>query len=383
MKLVFVSNYFNHQQKPLCEHLYQKLGADFCFLATKPMREERKKLGYGMHSYPDYVKCAYDWRENKEACLKLINSADAVFAGSAPEALLKERIYKGKLLLRYSERPLKSGMSIWKYPIRFLKFHLQNPIGKPVYLLCASAYTAADYRKFLLFHNRAYRWGYFPETMECDIDSLLEKKEELSVLWCGRFLDWKHPDDALLAAKNWKENGIPFHLRFVGTGEMETVLKEQCRLFGLSDCVEFLGSMSPEKVRKVMEQTQIFIATSDFNEGWGAVVNEAMSSGCAVVASHAMGSVPYLISHGENGLIYESGKVDALADIVKALLANPQLAAKLGKAAYYTMVNVWNANNAAERLLKLIDGLLQEKTVFFESGPCSKAKTLPNDWIKR
>ena len=36
-------------------------------------------------------------------------------------------------------------------------------------------------------------------------------------------------------------------------------------------------------------------------EGWGAVVNEAMNSGCAVVADHMIGAAPWLIRQGENG----------------------------------------------------------------------------------
>ena len=43
-------------------------------------------------------------------------------------------------------------------------------------------------------------------------------------------------------------------------------------------------------------------------EGWGAVVNEAMSSGCAVVADAEAGSVPYLIENSKDGFIYRKPK---------------------------------------------------------------------------
>jgi glycosyltransferase involved in cell wall biosynthesis len=61
--------------------------------------------------------------------------------------------------------------------------------------------------------------------------------------------------------------------------------------------------MAPEAVRDHMEAADIFLFTSDFNEGWGAVLNESMNSACAVVASHAIGSVPFLLKDGENGFI--------------------------------------------------------------------------------
>ena len=47
--------------------------------------------------------------------------------------------------------------------------------------------------------------------------------------------------------------------------------------------------------------------TSNQEEGWGVVVNEAMNSGCVVIGSNLAGSVPYLIENGKNGLIYNCG----------------------------------------------------------------------------
>ena len=44
-----------------------------------------------------------------------------------------------------------------------------------------------------------------------------------------------------------------------------------------------------------MEESEIYLVTSDRKEGWGAVVNEAMNSGCAVVADHMIGAAPWMI----------------------------------------------------------------------------------------
>lgn len=61
----------------------------------------------------------------------------------------------------------------------------------------------------------------------------------------------------------------------------------------LNDYVTFTGPVQSDKVRGFMERAGIFLFTSDRQEGWGAVLNESMNSGCAVVASHAIGSVPF------------------------------------------------------------------------------------------
>ena len=144
-----------------------------------------------------------------------------------------------------------------------------------------------------------------------------------------------------------------------------------------------LGAMPPEAVREHMEKAEIFLFTSDFNEGWGAVLNESMNSGCAVVASHAIGSVPFLIRDGENGLIYRNGDDDGLYKRVTRLIDDPALRDRLGRNAYRTLADTWNAETAAERFLQLSQALLDGKSPeLFDEGPCSRAAVLRNGWYK-
>ena len=153
---------------------------------------------------------------------------------------------------------------------------------------------------------------------------------------------------------------------------------------GLSDCVEMLGSMPPEDVRTHMENADIYLFTSDFNEGWGAVLNESMNSGCAVVASHAIGSVPFLVQDGENGLVYQNGSQEHLEQQVKKLLDDIVLRKRLGEKAYETITTLWSADVAAYRIIELSNRILNGDKPFavHDSGPCSRAEILKNDWFQ-
>jgi len=113
------------------------------------------------------------------------------------------------------------------------------------------------------------------------------------------------------------------------------------------------------------------------------VLNEAMNSGCAVVASHAIGSVPFLMKDGENGLIYESGNVDMLYEKVKYLLDKPEEQIRLGTAAYHTIADLWNAEVAAERFVELSKHILagEKHPDLYKDGPCSKAEIIKDNWI--
>ena len=385
MNVVMLSNFFNHHQSALSNALWNYPDITYRFIETQQIPQERKKMGYRQNYPQKYVLRTYESKEQEIRCAEQLNRAETVIAGSAPESILRQRIKAGKLLFRYAERPLKHGPELLKYLPRLLKWNYRNPPGKPIYMLCASAFTAGDYRKFGLFKDHCYKWGYFPETRQYpNSDDLFLNKTKTRLLWCGRFLEWKHPDDALTVARRLKEAGVSFTLKMIGTGERENCLRQTIQAEGLQDCVELTGPMPPEQVRDYMEKAGIFLFTSDRQEGWGAVLNEAMNSGCAVVASDAIGSVPYLVKDRENGLVYHSGSVDELLEKVIWLLDCPEQQRRLGENACRTITELWNAQVAAERFIQLAQAILDgdPSPELFQEGPCSRAEVIREDWYR-
>ena len=371
MKIIFISNYFNHHQKPFSNAIYELLGQEYTFIETAPMTESRKKLGWNRISLPSYVVPYEVFKESREEIIKEINVADVVIFGSAPYSLVKDRIRLGKPVIRYAERPLKKGIQPLKYLPRFIKWHLQYPTKKPIYMLCASAYTASDFAKFGMYKGKCYKWGYFPECKRYeDVRSLVASKKKNSLLWCGRLIDWKHPELAIKIAKMLKNDGYSFTLDIIGTGDMDDKINTMIREQGLSETVFMRGSMSPEKVREFMEQSEIYLFTSDRQEGWGAVLNESMNSACAVVANKAIGSAPFLIRDGENGMMYPDGDIEGLYSKVKYLMDNESERKAISQAAYNTICNEWSAKIAADRLVELINNGFK---AIHSDGPCSDA----------
>jgi glycosyltransferase involved in cell wall biosynthesis len=69
-------------------------------------------------------------------------------------------------------------------------------------------------------------------------------------------------------------------------------------------------------------------------EPWGRVANEAMHAGLPVVASEAVGAAAGgLVRDGRNGLVVPERDAEALADALRAMVAEPDLAAGLGQQA--------------------------------------------------
>ena len=373
--VTFFSNFLLHHQTPFCEAMIREIGEGFKFVATEPIPEERLKMGYYNYTGIPYVVYSYKNEEEYQKALKLGYESDVVIIGSAPDIFIEERLKENKLTFRYCERYFKEGR--WRLlDPRVLRARYKADFryrNKNLYMLCASAYTAPDCRFIFSYPQKTYKWGYFPEVKEySDVYEIIKGKKKSSILWVGRFLNWKHPEMAVSVAKQLKDNGYKFELNIIGGGALEKHLRQSIKQNCLNDKVHLLGTMSPENVREQMEKADIFLFTSDRNEGWGAVLNESLNSACAVVANREIGSVPYLIKDGENGLIYDRNIKDDLYKKVKMLLENIEMKQAIQKNAYETMRNMWNADVAAHRLLELINNLKEGKATPFKDGPCSK-----------
>lgn len=385
MKIVFITNYFNHHQSSFAEELNKQTNGNFIFIETTPMDDERKKMGWGFEKIPDYVKKMYISEEMKSECKKNILEADAVIVGSAPFYLVKERMKSKKIVFRYSERIYKKKSQLLQFFLRLIKYQYENFFNENSFLLCASAYAAYDYNKTFVYKNKSYKWGYFTKLKKYDdISLLINQKEKKSIIWVARLINLKHPELAIEMADFLKKSGIHFSLKIIGDGEMKKCIIDQIRQRKLEDCIEMLGTKSPDEVRRYMEKSEIFIFTSDFNEGWGAVLNEAMNSACAVVVSHAIGAVPFLIENWKNGIIYKQNDKQGLFSAVKWLLLHDNERKSFSKEAYYTILNHWNATIAVERLVKIIQKIQnnQNSISLYQDGPCSKAPILKNNWFK-
>ena len=376
MTVTFFSNYLTHHQIPFCDALCGADGVTFHFVSTMRMEEERASGGWKLDKEYEYEIKAYELPENKEKALLLAKTSDVMIIGSAPEEYVRFRMKyaQSKLTFRYSERLYKTGRWRAISPKAFL-LRMQTYFryfGKPLYLLCAGAYTAGDFAMLGSYLGRCYQWGYFPEVKEYEnIDALIAKKKKGSILWAARMIDWKHPEAALQVAERLRDEGYDFHLTMLGDGPLLKEIEEQIQKKSLEEYVTLTGAVPAGQVRTYMEESEIFLFTSDHGEGWGAVLNESMNSGCAVIANKAIGSVPYLIKNKENGFVYR--RFEELFEEVKYLFDHPKARKKFGAAAYETLKKDWNPATAAERFVALSEKLLKKEKFFFENGPCSKA----------
>ena len=391
MKLVFYSIILNNHQANLADEFWGLLGNDYRFVELVEPNEGNAKGGTDDYaSRPYLIKAWKSEAEWQEAMLLACSAEVCVFSGLQALPFEKERMKRGLLSFDMSERWLKRGWVNLFSPVIFrmwLSYQMGGWRKKPLYKLCCSAFAAADQYKLGTFNNRCYKWGYFTKVDKFDVEasSDVSTLNITPLMWCSRYLMLKHPELPILMAHTLKMRGYHFVLDMFGSGEYEEQAKQLAGKLGVEDVVKFRGTMPNEQLMSEMKEHDIFLFTSDRKEGWGAVANESMANGCVLVASDAIGSVPYLIKDGVNGLMFKSAStktsfgnpdqkaLDDLTEKVAWLLDNKEKMKEIQRSAFLTMYNTWSPKRAAQNLLQLIDNLQNGRETSMKEGPCSKA----------
>lgn len=381
MFIAYFSNFLNHHQKPVADELFYLLGANFTFVETVPMAESFKQGGYTDYSNEKYVLRAWENEFNKKKATELAKTADVALFGG-PDVLYLEVIRArctNNLSFEVSERWLKRGCLnlLSSRLIKSLYYYHTLFKYSPFYKLCASSYAAKDQYAMSTYIGRCYKWGYFTRVDNFDIKELniyaSNSDSILRIMWCARFLKWKHPELPVKLAARLKKKGYVFEIDMFGSGKELERTKILAAKLDVKDVINFYGNHPNNEILGEMQKHDVFLFTSDRNEGWGAVLNEAMSNGSAVVASDQIGSVPYLIKDGINGCIFKSEDLDSLEEKVIYLLTHPTERQSMAYNAYLTIKNIWSPKNAVQNLLTLIDNLNNGLETSVEEGPCSKA----------
>ena len=387
MNVVYFGNTLNRHQVYVADALYDLTDGNYVYVETVPPRKENLSGGKAKSERP-YVFRAYEGVDAKLKALRIAREADIVLFGAESLEYEVERMRTtAGLAFEVSERWLKRGWlnllsprllkNMWYYHTLFK--------NKPLYKLCSSAFGAGDQYRLHSFRDKCYKWGYFTKVDEINIEEVINNRQKVeasssvstsrsvTILWCARFLKLKHPELVVKLAQRLKEKGYSVQIDMYGAGAELESTKLLCQNLGVEEMVVFKGSVPNAEIIIAMQKHDIFLFTSDRNEGWGAVLNEAMSNGCTVVASNEIGSVPYLIEDGKNGQIFKSKDLDSLCKRVIYLIDNPVRRKEMAVKAYSTMKDNWSPQRAAENFLRLAEELLAGNKGSILIGPCSKA----------
>lgn len=180
------------------------------------------------------------------------------------------------------------------------------------------------------------------------------------VLFAGKLIDVKAPQELLaalaLVRHRWRPDAAPY-LVFAGDGPLRATLEAAARPLG--DAVRFLGFRNQTELPALYDLSDLFVLPSRF-EPWGLVVNEAMNAARPIVVSDRVGAAADLVADGDNGIVYPSGDVAALAAALTRLIESASLRQKMG-AASLTRINRWNFAAGRKGLLAALAAITHQR----------------------
>jgi glycosyltransferase involved in cell wall biosynthesis len=372
MRLALVTNIISPHQMPLSRQLVARIGAaNFRYIATEALDDNRRNLGWEERRTPDWVLCTDGDSKARCAAEEWLRQADVVLCGNRDVGLLERCVRARKLTFYMSERWFKPwrgrGRLLNPCYLRMLLAFRRVAHSPLLHYLPTGHYAARDIRFVAPFPHRMWLWGYYVDVAP-ELRPLQERTTGLQVLWAGRMLGWKRVDLLVGAVGRLRREGCDCRLTLVGYGERERALRKQVKKMGMGASVTFRPPVPVADMRGIMRGADVYVLPSNGYEGWGAVINEAMSEGCCMVASRDTGAAVTLIRDHENGLLFSSE--EELCACLRRVYDSDTERIRLARTGYETISREWTPAVAAERLLALSEALLagREPPVYAE-GP--------------
>ena len=151
------------------------------------------------------------------------------------------------------------------------------------------------------------------------------------ILAIGRIHAW-HVKGFDILIKAWSEVASKvdgWKIQIVGDPKLGGLkyLQSLCEEYGVTGSVEFVGYQSD--ILPFYQEASIFVLSSRY-EGFGLVLIEAMSQGCACVACDYKGRQKEIMLSEENGLICAPENVEALAKSMLSLIQDDEKRKEIG-----------------------------------------------------
>jgi glycosyltransferase involved in cell wall biosynthesis len=154
--------------------------------------------------------------------------------------------------------------------------------------------------------------------------------------------------------------GVPVELTVAGNGPDEQDFLKGSERFIANGQMRYVGGVANEQVAALMSRSDVFVLPSAF-EGLPVALLEAMAHGLVPVAAHCRSGVDEVIQPEANGFLVPVGDVDAFADRIAQLSANPEMLARMSQAARRTIeAGRFTVDAMADSYLELMEKVASE-----------------------
>jgi phosphatidyl-myo-inositol dimannoside synthase len=165
--------------------------------------------------------------------------------------------------------------------------------------------------------------------------------------------------DTVLKVLNLLRNDFP-ELRYavVGSGANLQEFQDLARTLDVTERVRFLTTVPDADLPAIYNCAELYLGVSRqvelMMEGFGISLSEAAACAIPVIAGSS-GGIPDAVRDGETGLLVDATSVPAVAEAVRRLLENPDLARRLGTAGRGAVESFYNWDRVTRDVFQIAE----------------------------
>ena len=209
--------------------------------------------------------------------------------------------------------------------------------------------------------------GLDPKVMALSADKVFRQRtdgEPVRLISIGRMVPTKGHDTLIKACADLVRQGVAVSLELIGSGPIESELKQLTEAQGLSDHVEFRGGIAFDEVLEALQRADIFCLAPRMlpgqpPDGIPNVIAEAMALRIPVVTTR-VSAIPELIEDGVSGLLVPVDDVDAMATAIASVVKDETFARALSDHGFQKVGTLFDQNKNIDELLDLFSQYLDK-----------------------
>ncbi|MGH7527432.1 MAG: glycosyltransferase family 4 protein [Gemmatimonadales bacterium] len=176
------------------------------------------------------------------------------------------------------------------------------------------------------------------------------------LLTVARLAAHKGIDTVVRVVAELREEYPDLRYAVVGRGIQEAELQALARSLGVADRVRFLTAVPDDDLPGLYNNAEIYLGVSRpvelMVEGFGIALSEASACGIPVIGGLS-GGIPDAVRDGETGLLVDAAHPPAVADAVRLLLRDRELARRLGGAGRRAAESFYNWDRVTSDVVRI------------------------------
>lgn len=264
--------------------------------------------------------------------------------------------------------PYRERMSGFK--LKLIEWLLKKNIQLSAAGVCGMRKALEIHQDYFKKHNPALKTAVFNQAgVDTDIfkpeaGSNFREKNGLTgkkvVIYSATFTPRKGTLETLDAFKMLYLEMPEVRLVVIGTGELESQVKETIEILNLQKAVTLLPWQPIDNLAPIYAQSDIMVHPSvpfeGWEEQWGLLMLQAQSCGTPVVTTKT-GSLEETVLDGKTGILVERSDPDLIYQAMKKLLSDDSLRGAMSKNGRQYIEEHFSYHSTAERMEKFLSSL--------------------------